>query len=285
MRILLVDGGGPHPLGSVRALARALRSHGHRVFPLYLERQAWSALGRGRFLGSAREFLRSIHPDVVHVLGGDARLADGLSGYGIPVLHATLDPDSRADWVIAPTAEALRAARERRERDENRLGYLPFALDVPEGRPGPGSFVLVRVRDGDARAARWAEEMARRIPDVPLRTQGDVEEAKMLVSLASGPAGWPVGVAEAMAAGRPVIAGWGGAAQEFVVEGVTGFLSEPGDLPSVAGHIRYLWDQPEEAEALGIQGREAAREHFATERHVPVLLRWYFKASASRLAV
>jgi hypothetical protein len=285
MRILIVDGGGPHPSGSARSLARALRSRGHRVFPLTVGSPPRSGWGRGWFPGFRGEFLHSIHPDIVHILGGEARLADLLSGYGFPVLHATLDPNSRADWVIAPTAQALRSARERRVRHENRVGYLPFALDVSLDPPGPGSFVLLRIPEGDGRASRWGEELGRRIPDVPIRTEGDVREARILVSLASRPGGWPVGVAEAMSAGRPVIASWGGAAQEFVVEGVTGFLSEPGDLSSVTGHIRYLWDQPQEAEALGIQGREDAREHFATERHVPVLLQWYFKAGASRLAV
>ena len=54
-----------------------------------------------------------------------------------------------------------------------------------------------------------------------------------------------------MASGRAIVAGWNGAATEFVLEGVTGFLSAPGDVQSLATHIKYLWDQPDEAARMG----------------------------------
>ena len=96
---------------------------------------------------------------------------------------------------------------------------------------------------------------------------------------------WPAGLAEAMAAGRAVIAGWNGAATEFVLEGVNGYLSAPGDVASLAAHLRFLWDQPDEAAKMGFASREEAKAHFGAEEQVRTLMRWYLRAGVSRLAV
>src|SRR5439155_22268796 len=103
------------------------------------------------------------------------------------------------------------------------------ALDLAETATGVGSYVLARFDPQDEDAARWVEEAAARLPDVPVRDEGDVRGARFLLYASSRPEAWPAGVAEAMAAGRPVIASWAGAASEFVGEAVSGFLYAPGD--------------------------------------------------------
>jgi glycosyltransferase involved in cell wall biosynthesis len=88
-----------------------------------------------------------------------------------------------------------------------------------------------------------------------------------------------------MAAGRPVIASWSGAASEFVGEAVSGYLYAPGDIAGLAANMDYLWNHPGEALFLGIQAREEAKRLFGVDEHAKSLLRLYLRAGASRLAV
>jgi glycosyltransferase involved in cell wall biosynthesis len=151
--------------------------------------------------------------------------------------------------------------------------------------PGAGDFVLALVDRKDKTARAWVAAAAALHPDIPVRFEGPVTEARFAISLSSTEEYWPSGLAEAMAAGRAVIAGWNGVATEFVLEGVTGFLSAPGDVPSLASHLRYLWDQPDESAKMGFASREEAKALFGGDEQVRTLLRWYLRAGVSRLAV
>ena len=52
----------------------------------------------------------------------------------------------------------------------------------------------------------------------------------------------------------PSLAAWGGTAQEFLLEGVTGFLSAPGDVASAVAQAKVLWEQADECERMGALG-------------------------------
>jgi len=80
---------------------------------------------------------------------------------------------------------------------------------------------------------------------------------------------------EAMAAGKPVVASRLPGLAEIVVEGVTGFLVEPGDKAELARQTRLLLDNPERGRQIGAAGRQRVAEHFTVERLVERCARLY----------
>jgi len=83
---------------------------------------------------------------------------------------------------------------------------------------------------------------------------------------------------EAMAAGRPVIAGRVGALAEAVVHGETGLVVEGDGPESVARALRDLCLDGARARAMGEAGRERARARYSAERHAERLERIYRQA-------
>lgn len=73
-------------------------------------------------------------------------------------------------------------------------------------------------------------------------------------------------VAEAMLAGRPVVATRAGGVPEIVEHGRTGLLVRPGDAAELAGALRALFADGDWARQLGTRAAEVAREKFALPR-------------------
>ncbi len=71
---------------------------------------------------------------------------------------------------------------------------------------------------------------------------------------------------EAMAAGLPVVAVRSGGVPEVVVDGVTGLLSEPGDLAALAANLARLLAEPHLRRQMGEAGRARALDRFAPSR-------------------
>jgi glycosyltransferase involved in cell wall biosynthesis len=67
---------------------------------------------------------------------------------------------------------------------------------------------------------------------------------------------------EAMASGTPVVCSRLGGLVEVVVDGVTGFLVEPGNVEELRGRLSQLLDDPPLAERLGRNARELVLERF-----------------------
>jgi len=70
---------------------------------------------------------------------------------------------------------------------------------------------------------------------------------------------------EAMRAGKPVLAARGGAAEEIVIEGKTGFLVDPDDREELRAALARLIDRPGEARRLGETGFDRWRREFGIE--------------------
>jgi len=87
--------------------------------------------------------------------------------------------------------------------------------------------------------------------------------------------GFGVVCAEAMAHGRAVVASDVGGLRDLVVDGKTGLLVPPGDVPALRAAIERLLADPELRRRLGAAGRERARERFSWERVTAETLRAY----------
>ncbi|MBI3838940.1 MAG: glycosyltransferase [Planctomycetia bacterium] len=78
----------------------------------------------------------------------------------------------------------------------------------------------------------------------------------------------PVSILEAMATAKPVIAPRVGSIGESVIDGETGFLTDPLDEQQIADRLIQLLGDPELARRLGQGGREAVLDHWSLERMV-----------------
>ena len=77
--------------------------------------------------------------------------------------------------------------------------------------------------------------------------------------------GIPVVLMEAMAAGKPVIAGRLETIAELVEDGVGGLLVPPDDVPALTEALRRLVDEPGAGRAMGLAGRQRVADEFSDE--------------------
>jgi glycosyltransferase involved in cell wall biosynthesis len=176
-------------------------------------------------------------------------------------------------------------------RNGARPGALRAELGIPADAPVVGMVACLKPQKAPVDFVRAAEQVAAAVPGAHFLLVGDgvlrgaVEEAIRkaslsgrfhllgwrrdipaifknldLVALTSRWEGLPRVVPEAMAACLPVVATRVDGTPEAIVEGVTGFLVEPGDVPALAGRIAWLLSHREEARRMGRAGRERVDE-------------------------
>lgn len=75
-------------------------------------------------------------------------------------------------------------------------------------------------------------------------------------------------VAEAMAAGKPVVAVNSGAIPEIIEDGVSGCLVEPGDVKSMANTVSKILRENDYAQKLGADGKLRISQHFTIQQTV-----------------
>lgn len=97
---------------------------------------------------------------------------------------------------------------------------------------------------------------------------GALLELSDVCVLSSRGEGFPNAILEYMAAARPVVATSVGAVSEAVVDGVTGFLTTPGDDQAMAERISELLANPERAMAMGRAGQARVLDRFTTAAQV-----------------
>lgn len=87
-----------------------------------------------------------------------------------------------------------------------------------------------------------------------------------LVVLASIQETAPMALAQAMAAGKPVVATRVGGIPWMVEDGVTGYVVDLGDTHGMAGRLAELLRDRAKRERMGLAAREMARRRFAADR-------------------
>lgn len=146
---------------------------------------------------------------------------------------------------------------------------------------------LVLVLVGSGRGERRLQEQVRKAGLADrVRFTGELADATRLFSTfdlyvsASRGEGLPLALLEAMACELPVVATRVTGHVDVVVDGVTGFLTRPGDSEDLARALGRLLDDPELRRRMGRAGRERVQAHFSLEPMVAHLARLYRQAAA-----
>jgi glycosyltransferase involved in cell wall biosynthesis len=229
-------------------------------------------------------------PFAVQLWGTDAELARRVPWLARKVLR-------RARLTICASNALADSARKLGARD---VEVIPSGVDVPE-RTGEeaeppevlfagrlsrekGILELVQAADGMPLTVVGDGPLRDRVPSargfVPHDELGPLYERAAVVAVPSHREGFGVSCAEAMAHGRPVVASAVGGLLDLVVDGETGVLVPPRDVPALRSALQRLLADRELRRELGANAREHGREHFSWPRVTDLTIAAYEKVAA-----
>jgi glycosyltransferase involved in cell wall biosynthesis len=212
-------------------------------------------------------------PFVVQLWGTDVELARRARGLARAVLR-------RARLVVCASNALADAARELGARE---VRVISSGVDVPErvgeeAEPPEVLFVgrlsrekgileLLQAADGLPLVVAGDGPLRGRVPQargfVPHHALAPLYERAAVVAVPSHREGFGVACAEAMAHGRPVVASAVGGLLDLVVDGETGLLVPPRDVPALRAALERLLADRDLRHRFGEAGRERIRDHFS----------------------
>src|SRR5215211_7543106 len=224
-------------------------------------------------------------PYVVQVWGTDVEAARRVPWLARPILR-------RARLAVCASAALADAARRLGAREAR---VIPGGVTVPEqvAEPEAPPGILFAGRLSREKGILELLEAARGLPlvvagDGPLRDRvpsalGFVPHDELerlygrsaVVACPSHREGFGVVCAEAMAFGRPVVAGDVGGLRDLVVHEETGLLVPPGDVAALRAALQRLLADPDLRRCFGEAGRARIAERFTWQRFGDETLRAY----------
>jgi glycosyltransferase involved in cell wall biosynthesis len=229
-------------------------------------------------------------PFVVQLWGTDVELARRAKPLARRVLR-------RARLVICASNALADSARELGARE---VRVIPSGVDVPEGvaeeaeppevlfagrlSPEKGILELVEAANGMTLVVAGDGPLRDRVPGalgfVPHHALGPLYERAAVVAVPSHREGFGVVCAEAMAYGRPVVAGAVGGLLDLVADGETGLLVPPRDVSALREALERLIGDRELRRRMGEAARERVRLRFAWPAVTDATLAAYEEALA-----
>jgi glycosyltransferase involved in cell wall biosynthesis len=229
-------------------------------------------------------------PFVLQVWGTDVEVARRLPLLARPILR-------RARLVIAASTALAEEAAELGARE---VRVIPSGVEIPAAVPEPDEppQILFAGRLSAEKGIRELVAAAAGMPlvvagDGPLRDEvpgalgfvphdrlGELYVRSSVVACPSHREGFGVVCAEAMAYGRPVVAGAVGGLLDLVVDGETGLLVPPRDTAALRGALERLLGDPQLRRRLGEAARERAQRLLSWDRVTDATIAAYREAVA-----
>jgi glycosyltransferase involved in cell wall biosynthesis len=229
-------------------------------------------------------------PFAVQLWGTDADLARRVPWLARRVLR-------RARLTICASNALASAAR---ELGAERVEVIPSGVDVPaepgeEAQPPEvlyagrlsrekGILELVEAAKGMPLTVVGDGPLRDRVPEargfVPHDELGPLYNRAAVVAVPSHREGFGVVCAEAMAHGRPVVAGAVGGLLDLVVDEETGLLVPPHDVAALRAALQRLLGDAELRRRFGTNARERIREHFSWPRVTDLTITAYESIAA-----
>lgn len=103
------------------------------------------------------------------------------------------------------------------------------------------------------------------------RVKQQLKDAAFLVFPSKWAEPFGLGIIEAMAAGRPVIASSAGAPSQIIAQGVNGLIVPPDDPAALAQAIKSLIDKPDHLKHMGQAARETYKLIYQPDSHARLL--------------
>jgi glycosyltransferase involved in cell wall biosynthesis len=192
--------------------------------------------------------------------------------------EAARELGAREARVIPPGVDAAEGGREEADPPEvlyaGRLSPEKGVLELFEAARG---MKLVVAGDGPLRA-RVPGALGFVAPDELARLYGRAA----VVACPSRREGFGMACLEAMAHGVPVVASGVGGLLDLVVDGETGLVVPPRDVPALRTALERLLGDPELRRRLGEAAKRRARERFSWQASTDALLEVYAEASSRR---
>jgi glycosyltransferase involved in cell wall biosynthesis len=230
-------------------------------------------------------------PTVLQLWGTDVALARKAPRVFGPVLRG-------AAVVVCPSTALADAARELGAGD---VRLIPSPVRVPDdvgvpdepphvlflGRLSPekGALQFADATAGLPRVVVGDGPLRHRLPDalglVPTSRVPRYLERAAVVCVPSLREGYGFACAEALAAGRPVVASAVGGLLDHVEDGVNGLLVPPGDVAALRAAIERLLGDAKLRAKLGAAAHARARERLAPEAAAAATVRAYDDALAT----
>jgi glycogen(starch) synthase len=231
-----------------------------------------SDLVHAHWLPSGAVALATGKPVVMQLWGTDVELARRMRGLARRVL-------SRARLVICASNALAESAR---DLGAGEVRVIPSAVELPErvsepaeppevlfvGRLSPEKGILELVQSAEGMKLTVAGDgpLRAQVPGalgfVPHHELSPLYERAAVVAVPSHREGFGVACAEAMAAGRPVVASAVGGLLDLVVDGETGLLVPPRNVGALRAALERLLGDADVRRRMGEAGRERIREHF-----------------------
>jgi glycosyltransferase involved in cell wall biosynthesis len=235
---------------------------------------------------------RTGKPFVLQVWGTDLELARRVPRLARPILR-------RAQVVVAASTGLAEAARRLGASD---VRVIPSGVDLPgevgeEAQPPEvlyagrlsaekGVLDLVAAADGIPLVVAGDGPLRDRVPQargfVPHDELQGLYARAAVVACPSHREGFGVACLEAMAHGRPVVAGDVGGLRDLVVDGETGYLVPPGDVAALRSALERLLADRDLRRRLGEAGRRRAAERFSWAKATEDTLAVYAAALRSQ---
>ena len=156
------------------------------------------------------------------------------------------------------------AAKVAAQNDKVRFHIIGAALDTPEHRAYNREVHQLVAKHQLHEVVHFTGHRT----DMPKAMQ----ELDLLVTLSAGSV-----IAEAMAAGKPVIGTPVGSTPEMIVHGETGYIVPLDPMDEIANKIVELAKDPIQSEHIGRRARKYAEKVFGVERHVQKIQNLYEK--------